>query len=93
MKKDNDGPTFHAGPMYSSLRDGLQWCMKNNLVSMFETVTFGSNDRDLGKNSKILRRIVYKTSLTKRGEELITGWADNFEYIRAFWELKVAARR
>lgn len=76
---------YHASPMYTALRDGLAFLVKAGLVTMQEQITFGSEDKDLTDQAKLLRRKVYAVSLTQTGTQVADMWEDLTDYIANFW--------
>jgi hypothetical protein len=74
--------TFHVSPMYLSLREGMNWCMKNGLVEQKSQVSYGSLD---GAKGNTMQRVYYNLRLTKRGQDVSQLWADSNEYILNFF--------
>jgi hypothetical protein len=73
--------TFHVSPMYLSLREGMNWCMKNGLVEQKSQMSYGSLD---GASGNTMQRVYYNR-LTKRGQDVSLLWADSNEYILNFF--------
>jgi hypothetical protein len=74
--------TFHVSPMYLSLREGMNWCMKNGLVEQKSQMSYGSLD---GASGNTMQRVYYNLRLTKRGQDVSLLWADSNEYILNFF--------
>jgi len=74
--------TFYVSPMYLSLREGMNWCMKNGLVEQKSQVSYGSLD---GTSGPTMQRVYYNLRLTKRGQDVSQLWADSNEYILNFF--------
>lgn len=87
--KDEKTPrkdTYHASRMYAALREGAAYLIQTGMAQGEEFVTFGSEEKELDKNSMHLQRTVYRFKLTTEGLNLIRQWGDCKEYIIDYWK-------
>jgi len=88
-RAEKGGITFHASPLYNSLRDGLKYLVKNGLAEATAKTTWGSDDKELTENEKQLCRTVYEVKLSNKGKELHEIWGDAEKFIYSYWEERV----
>jgi hypothetical protein len=79
---------YHASPTYTAMRDGAALLKQWGLVEMHQTTEFGSNEKELDGNSKLLRRLVYRLTLTDLGKETVAQWADIQDFIVKRWTIR-----
>lgn len=79
---------YHASPTYTAMRDGAALLKKWGLIDMQQTTEFGSNEKELEGNSKQLRRLVYRLTLTDLGKETVAQWADIQDFVAKRWAFR-----
>lgn len=90
--KESKTEAYHASPVYVALREGLTQLAEWGMVEAHETTEFGSKDRRLNGNSKLLRRVVYQVELTKEGLTTAELWNDVSDFIVRGWSKRVRTK-
>lgn len=74
--------TFHVSPLYISLREGLVYCKKHDLVNQKKMLSVGAPyTKNPSPSVDSTRRLYYKIKASDRGQQLIKMWADMDRYI------------
>jgi len=76
---------YHASPCYTSMRGGTALLKQWGVVEVHKTTEFGSNEKELDGNSKKLRRLVYRVTLTELGKDVVATWADTLDFVAKRW--------
>jgi len=77
--------TYHSSPLYNSVREGASFLVKSGFVKAVAEVEFGSEQKELKGSETLLRRKVYRFTLTDAGRELINSWGDAEDFIFNYW--------
>ena len=79
--------TFHVSPLYISLREGLVYCKKHDLVNQKKMLSVGAlYVKNPSPSVDSTRRLYYKIKASDRGQQLIKMWADMDRYIEKVLE-------
>jgi hypothetical protein len=73
--------TFHVSPIYIALREGLGYCLKEDLISSKKFLSTGSLYKEKTAQSESMRRTYYKFKATEKGKQVQQLWADLESYI------------
>lgn len=79
--------TFHVSPLYISLREGLVYCKKHELVNQKKMLSVGAlYTKSPSPSVDSTRRLYYKIKASERGQQMIKMWADMDRYIEKVLE-------
>lgn len=88
QKPEKGKVVFHNSPLYNSLRQGSILLIESGFVEGKEEVSMGSEFKTLEGSQALLRRTVYRLSLTGRGGVLTDTWADVKTFVTNYWKEK-----
>lgn len=80
--------TYPVSPVYIGLREGLIWCVKNNLVEQKSLMSVSPTQEG---NKGTMSRIFYKIKATESANEVVALWADLPNYIESFYRARRSA--
>lgn len=81
--------TFHVSPLYIGLRQGLIWCVQNNLIEQKSLVSVSPTNENSNKGT--MSRIFYRIRATENATAVVSLWADLPNYIETFYRSRRAA--
>lgn len=81
--------TFHVSPMYISLREGMLFCQKHNLIEVLSDVSVGSSNPNRDRRAKDMRRVFYKIRASEKGVALAELWSDCESFAKLLFRKRI----
>lgn len=88
----NNGPniprrnTYPVSPIYISLREGLIYCERHELLSIYQNYSVGSLRANSSPTAEKLKRMYYAFKLTDKGSQVKEYWGDMESFIVKFFK-------